>query len=99
MSKKSVNVLVFFAAAFILNQASAATPAENAKANVNANAQKTKSIESQNARNEKKYEILGIDQVDSTSTYAIPLDDSEMEDRIEINTAEKKQVFKLPQAK
>ena len=37
------------------------------------------------------------DQIDPTSTYAIPFDDSEVEDQLEINAAEKRRVFKVPQ--
>lgn len=44
----------------------------------------------------EKYEILSIDQVEPTSTLAIPFDDSEVEDRQAINRDEKREVFPLP---
>lgn len=47
---------------------------------------------------EQKYQILKRDQVDPTSTYAIPLDDSEVEDEEEIERAERKKVNPLPNA-
>lgn len=50
------------------------------------------------ANNDAKYEILKRDQVDDTDTYAIPFDDSEVEDEEEVNAIEKKEVFKLPKA-
>lgn len=46
---------------------------------------------------QEKYDIIKRDQIDSTDTYAIPLDDSEVEDEEELNRIENKQVFPLPQ--
>ena len=57
----------------------------------------TPSENAQKIKNSKKYNIMERDQIDPTSTYAIPFDDSEVEDQLEINAAEKRRVFKVPQ--
>ncbi|MDP1879801.1 MAG: hypothetical protein Q8K60_02530 [Parachlamydiaceae bacterium] len=48
---------------------------------------------------EEKYKVINIDQRDSTDIYAIPYDDSEIEDEEEINRAEKKKVFPIPNSR
>lgn len=45
------------------------------------------------------YDILKRDQVDTTDTYAIPLDDSEVEDEQEINQDEHQSIFQLPHSR
>lgn len=47
----------------------------------------------------EKDEIMKRDQVDPTNVFAIPFDDSEVEDEQEINRDEKKEVFQLPHSK
>ncbi len=47
----------------------------------------------------QKDEIMLRDQIDTTDSLAIPLDDSEIEDEEEVNRAEKKQVFNIPSYK
>lgn len=44
----------------------------------------------------EKDKIMLRDQVDSTDTFAIPLDESEVEDEAQINRDEKKNLFNLP---
>lgn len=44
-----------------------------------------------------QYDILRRDQIDSTSTLAIPFDDSEVEDELEVNEALKRRAFKVPE--
>lgn len=46
-----------------------------------------------------EYDIMERDEIDDTDTYAIPFDDSEIEDEEEINQAEKKEVFPIPHAR
>lgn len=46
----------------------------------------------------EKYQILKTDQIDPTSSLAIPFDDSEVEDEEEVNQIEGKKVFDLPKA-
>lgn len=48
---------------------------------------------------EDYYDIIERNQIDNTDTLAIPLDDSEVEDEEEINKAEGRNTFKLPQAR
>jgi hypothetical protein len=45
---------------------------------------------------QKEYEVLRRDQVDSTSTLTIPLDESEVEDELQINKNERKTIFSIP---
>ncbi|MCE2981945.1 MAG: hypothetical protein LW832_00120 [Parachlamydia sp.] len=47
----------------------------------------------------QKDKIMLRDQIDDTDIYAIPFDDSEVEDEEEINRAEKKEVFPLPHSR
>ncbi|MBA2369547.1 MAG: hypothetical protein H0V82_11070 [Candidatus Protochlamydia sp.] len=48
---------------------------------------------------QEKYDILNRDQIDNTDVYAIPFDDSEVEDEEELNRLEKKEVFPLPHSR
>lgn len=81
---------IFSAFASSLNAAEAAKPAAAAPAAKDA---------ASSAKTDEKYEILKRDQIDPTSTLAIPFDDSEMEDEEEINDIEGKQVFPPPPVK
>lgn len=47
---------------------------------------------------EEKFNLMERDENENSDTLAIPLDDSEVEDEEEINAAEKKNVFDLPQS-
>lgn len=51
------------------------------------------------AKLDEKYDIMKRDQIDETDIYAIPYDDSEVEDEEEINRDEKRDVFPLPHSK
>ena len=63
--------------------------AESATQNAKASQQST---ETQN----EEYNLLKRDQVEPTSTLAIPFDDSEVEDEEEVNRIEGKDLFDLP---
>lgn len=43
-----------------------------------------------------KYKMIERDEIDNTSTLAIPFDDSEIEDEEQIDRAEGKDLFDLP---
>ncbi|WP_068470836.1 hypothetical protein [Candidatus Protochlamydia phocaeensis] len=45
---------------------------------------------------QEKYDIMRRDEIDNTDTYAIPFDESEVEDEQQIDMDEKKDVFPLP---
>jgi hypothetical protein len=51
------------------------------------------------SKTQEKIDIINRDQIDSTDIYAIPLDDSEVEDEEELNRLERKEVFPLPHSK
>lgn len=84
MLKKSINYLLF---AFVISFSSNAIAADT----------QNKLTPAQQKIEDEKYEIMKRDQVDTTDIFGIQLDDSEVEDEEEINQAEKKEVFKLPQ--
>ena len=48
---------------------------------------------------QKKFELMKRNENEDTDIYAIPFDDSEIEDEEQINEMEKKEVFSLPKAK
>lgn len=63
----------------------------------NSNSDYAEHKNSKSAENDDdEYDVLDIDEVDDSDIFAIPYDDSELEDEEEINQAEKKEVFKIP---
>lgn len=50
----------------------------------------------ENSSMEKRSEVIREDQLDGTDTYAIPLDESNVEDERQINRAARKEVFSIP---
>lgn len=51
------------------------------------------------SKTQEKFNIIDRDQVDETDIYAIPYDDSEVEDEEQLNRLERKEVFPLPHSK
>lgn len=50
----------------------------------------------ENSSMARKVEVIREDQLDGTDTYAIPLDESNVEDERQINRAARKEVFSVP---
>ncbi len=50
----------------------------------------------QNTKVDEKYNIMLRDEHSGTDALAIPFDDSEVEDEVEINRDDKREVFSLP---
>ncbi|CUI16640.1 hypothetical protein PNK_1017 [Candidatus Protochlamydia naegleriophila] len=55
--------------------------------------------QSQAAKTDARFNIMNRDQADGSDIYAIPYDDSEIEDEEEINRWQKKEVFPLPHSR
>lgn len=55
--------------------------------------------QNQASKTEARFNIMNRDQADGSDIYAIPYDDSEIEDEEEINRWQKKEVFSLPQSR
>ncbi len=55
--------------------------------------------QSQASKTEARFNIMNRDQADGSDIYAIPYDDSEIEDEEEINRWQKKEVFPLPHSR
>lgn len=51
------------------------------------------------SQTEARFNIMNRDQADGSDIYAIPYDDSEIEDEEEINRWQKKEVFPLPHSR
>lgn len=89
MFKRSMSCILLtiaFALRLGVEAAPAATPAEGQKANPS-------------AATDDKYEIMKRDQREGTDVFAIPLDESDIEDEEQIDRDEKKDVFPLPHSR
>jgi hypothetical protein len=66
------------------------------QANTKENRTVTKAAISTIDEEDEEYDLLERDEIDNTDAFAIPFDDSEIEDEEEINRIEGKDIFNLP---
>ena len=100
MSKSAFIAQIFAAITFLaISNRAEAQPQPNRSAQPQSNRSAHPSQDATDLRAKEKSNIIMRDQIDNTDVYAIPFDDSEVEDEEEINRLEKREVFPLPHSK